>query len=148
MAFRTRLIVADGPSSNDFDFPINPETVGRDRSANYADVPLALDDISPQSGTVPFQWVRNNAEQIHVEFALYTHEDGGTVEGDLKKLDKLMEKDPRTGEPPDLLFIHGARRDRVRLVMKSEKDMKKYNAAGGRQWVGVSLTLKVLRPRQ
>jgi hypothetical protein len=148
MAFRTRLIVAAGSSPNDFDFPINPETVDRDRGATYADVPVALADFSPSSGATPIQWVRNNAEQIAVDFALYVGGEFDSIEADLAKLDRLMEIDPRTGEPPDLLLIHGQRRDRVRLVSKSVKDMKKYNRYGAQQWARVSLSLKVLRPRQ
>jgi len=148
MAFRTRLIVADGPSQNDFDFPLNPETVDRDRGANYVDVPVALDDHSPSSRAQAIQWVRNNPEQIAVEFALYVGGEFDTIEADLAKLDRLMEKDPRTGEPSDLLLIHGQRRDRVRLVSKSVKDQKKYNQTGAMQWARVSLSLKVVRPRQ
>ena len=144
---RSRLVAWAGPGPNDFEFPINPETVDYDRSASYVDVPIALDDIAPGSKTTSSQWNRNTPEVIHVHFVLYTH-GKDDVEADLAKLDRLMEKDPRTGEPSDLLFKHGKLRHRVRIQSKSVKDQKKYSPEGGRQWVQVDLTLRVLRPRQ
>ena len=144
----TRLVIAGVQSDpRDFIFVYNPSRVSRKRAANYADAIAAGQDLGPSyAGPSPIQWVHNRPEDIHVEFTLHASGEGD-VEGDLLALDVLMERDTRTGEPPDLLFVMGARSDRVRLVDKSI-DEKFYTADLRCQQAIVTLQLRTLKPRQ
>lgn len=148
MGAQTRLVLASPSTLFDFIFKSNPTKVDRTRAAQYADVPLALDDAGPNSQGRASEWGRNRPEIIKVEFALYVEQEGEDIEDDLDTLDRLMEKDERTGEPPDLIFTHGPRSDLVRIDAKDVHDKNKYTPDLRMQWAEISLTLRTIHPRR
>lgn len=154
---QSKLQIADSPRGDDRDFlfPLNP-TVDRDHAAQYADVPIALDDAGPTSLARASEWIRNRPQMIHLEFPLYDSGMGMTINGvvevddveaDIRKLEVLMEKDARTGEPPDLLFVHGPRTDLVRLDSINFKDKNRYSTDLRTRWQDVRIALRVITPR-
>ena len=113
-----RLRPVDGTSTEELIFQFNPSTVKRARAPVYAKVQAAFADYwsqYPTNAPAPNQWIRNPPESIQID--LFLAEDGeDDVEDDIKKIEAMMAKDARTGEPRDLLFIYGGRSDRVRIM--------------------------------
>lgn len=149
-AAQTRLVVANqnylGPFSavEDFIFKRNPTRVDVDRQSTHVEVPIAQDDNGPTSSANRFEWVSNKPRTIHVEFTLHTTGDDD-VSADLRRLDALMEKDPRTGEPPDLIFTHGPRSWLCRIDGCQLKDKQRYTPDLRPQHYDVTLTLRIKR---
>lgn len=139
-----RLVSADGPRDFDFIFPRNPSKIGRPRHAKYSEVPLARHDDAPTASGVLSEWSGNAPGTISLDFALHRVGKDLDVEADIDKFHAMLDKDPRTGEPPDLLFIYGPRFYRVRLE-SFEPDEKLYSEAGRLQYAMIRMNLRVLK---
>lgn len=152
---RAKLGPVNGTSADDIIFTLNPNKVRRTHAPRYALIPVALADFGPASvplsaaGAKPFEWTGNSPEEIRIEFLVWEGGPDGAdeVEDTLRRLDKFMLKDGRTGEPPDLVFTFGHRHDVVRI---HEKDVEE------QLWTWdlrvekaqVSLVMKAIRSRQ
>jgi len=91
-----------------------PNSIQRNFAAVYAPVPIAFGDQSPE------EWKANNAGEITLEFEIVGNGQMSVL-NTVRKLRKLMRKDSRSGEPPDLVFAIGSQHWIVRIHRLSEK---------------------------
>lgn len=141
---QAKMLAANGDASLDHIFGPNPRPPRRSIQANYTDVPIALHDGSSFANGFTSQWVGNRARRIEVEFLL--HADGEKdVEAEIDRFERMLEKDPRTGEPPDMQFVFGQTYDLVR-VESIEWDVILCTPQLQRQQVMAKMTLRVLTP--
>lgn len=113
-----------------------PSAFKRVYAATYAPVPIALSDHTPR------EFRATSATDLQIEFDIVG--DGQLdVERSLKKLRGFMRKDRRTGEPPDLIFVLGAKQWSVRID-RMEQTPKLWNPDTGEQRVHVVLQMHTL----
>lgn len=124
--------VSDPGNQNTILFVLNPTEITRERVPQYAQVQTSLADytsIYPSTAPAPIEWVRNPPERISFDLLLVTGRDlraqgiivpfpSEDVEYELNRLDRMMAKDTRSRQPPDLMFRFGNRVDRVRITNK------------------------------
>jgi len=141
---RLGLLQKGSESDFTFDFALNkngithlaPNVFRRTYGATYAPVPIALSDHAPR------EFRSNNATDLTIEFEIVG--DGQMdVELSLAKLRRFMRKDPRTHEPPDLVFVMGQKQWTVRID-HMEHTPKLWNPNTGEQRVHVSMQMHTL----
>lgn len=113
-----------------------PNIFKRKYSAQYAPVPIALSDHTPQ------EFRANSATQLSIEFEIVA--DGQRdCEASLSKLRKFMRKDRRTGQPPDLLFVMGKKQWAVRIE-SMDHTPRLWNPDTNEQRVHVTINMHTL----
>lgn len=93
---------------NDGAVTLAPHSFRRTYAANYVPVQVAL------SSHLPEEWRSNAPVVMPIEFEVISQKKQ-TIDGELRKLRRMMKKDARTGEPPDLVFVMGVKQWTVRI---------------------------------
>jgi len=110
-------------------FQLNPESIQRRRTSDYAIVGAAAADYwSTYDGPSPLQWIRNPPEVISFDLMLFATGQNH-VEEPLAKIRKMMSRSSRNPRgkvpgPPDLIFKYGPRSDTVRIMSASFNEQR------------------------
>lgn len=148
---QVRLGPINPGASQDFIYPLGPDDITRTYGADYIPLPIALADFSPSSPVYSAVWARNQPERIIMDFLLVdsktlTGSGADDIETEIRRLEDFRFKDPRTREPPDLVFSIGNQHDLVRLENMTVKP-RLYTTDKRRQQARVTMTLLVMKPR-
>jgi hypothetical protein len=140
---------------DDLMFPLNPNSVRYSLGTRYADSPVPGRDYgpgAPASYPPAFSWVANTPQIISVEFLLAHQETRQfrgiaprDIEAEIRTLKGFCLKDPRTKEPPDLVFQMGEQFDIVR-VSNLDIEPIQWLPNGRRYQARVRLELRTLHP--